>query len=95
MSALKRKVDKKLTSPPPLLFSFFFSSPLFFSFFPPPESVLTLLASLTLAVVLGYFALGKLIVLLLYLKPNSRLPPKWVILPIGFGMFSRSARSNF
>lgn len=49
------------------------------------ESVLTLVLSLTLAVVLGYFVLGKLIVLLLYLKPNSRVPPKWLILPIGFG----------
>jgi hypothetical protein len=53
------------------------------------ESVLTLLASLTLAVVLGYFALGKLIVLLLYIKPIYKFHLKWLILPIGFGMYSK------
>ena len=59
------------------------------------ESVLTLLASLTLAVVLGYFALGKLIVLLLYIKPNIRVPPKWLILPIGFGVFPSAPPHSF
>lgn len=51
------------------------------------ESIGTMIFSIVFSILFGYFILGKLVVFLLYLKPHVSVSAKWLIIPLGFGLF--------